>query len=281
MENKKSVIFKPADVDFKPAEKRTKKEWFDTSYYGNERAIGNLRFTQAYSANYNRKHPILDKEDNVVGYLSNGLKTIDYSWSCIYVANCFWITNKFRHTLTDSLEATLGITNPSHITLVDSVGYYPFSSAKRFKVIKRFDFEGSPLARNWTDKERAFKLLDGDKLLFYLTQEGFSLFDTYRRERISYVKFPYPVEKFDFTLSPKVKILAIAGNTFKGKDLVDGKDRYQNYIWLYDLISGEMLGEKMLDMDTAERWSINFSETGRNLKVSSDSFTYQFELVTE
>ncbi|MCB0628605.1 MAG: hypothetical protein R2824_04470 [Saprospiraceae bacterium] len=271
MANEKSIIFKPSNSVFKPSEKWTERERFDTSFAKAKNAIGNLRLPAVNNGRYESKHPIMDSNDNLVGYLSGAVSFIGYTWDCVYAANCFWLTNM---TFSD----TMGGVNRSNVTLVDEVGTYLFSSTRKFKAIKSFDFEG-----HWAGSTKAFKLLDNERELFYLSSYGFCLFNTYNRERISHVNFPRYVSEhaFDFAISPKVKILAIAGSSMGEKDPIDGEYRYKNFIWLYNLESGILMGEENLDTDTYNRWSIHFSEDGRNIKISSEGATYQFELATK
>ena len=214
---------------------------------------------------------IMDANDNMVGYLSGAVNSIGYTWNCIYAAGCFWLTNQ---TFSDTMEGV----NRSNVTLVDEVGTFLFSSTKKFRAIKSFDFEG-----HWAGFTKAFKLLNEERELFYLTNKGFCLFDTYRRERVSLVNFPIYLSDhaFDFAISPKVRILAIAGSSMGEQDPIDGEYRYNNFIWLYNLESGILMGEEKLDTNTYNRWSIHFSEDGRNVKTASEGATLQFELTTK
>ena len=98
--------------------------------------------------------------------------------------------------------------------------HFLFSSTRKFQQIQSFDFKGS-----WAGSTIAFKLLDQDRKLFYLTSQGFSLFNTYRRERVSYTNFPiYMSERqFDFAISPRVNILAVSASIIGERDLIDGE----------------------------------------------------------
>lgn len=267
MENEKSIIFKPSNSPFKPAKKWNDRDWFDSSFSQSNRAIGNLRLPAVNNGRYESKHPILDANDNLIGYLSGAASSIGYTWNCIYAANCFWLTNQTFH-------ATMN-RGGSNVTLVDEVGTFLFSSTRKFKAVKSFDFNG-----DWAGFTQAFKLLDDDKQLLYITNLGFCLFNTYYRSIISQSDFPLYLSESstDFTLSPKVKMLAITSSSMGEKHPIDGEYRYKNFIWLYNLETGLLVGETVLDIDEYVRWSIDFSEDGRNLRISSESLTLQFEL---
>lgn len=113
-----------------------------------------------------------------------------------------------------------------------------------------------------------------------MTNYGFCLFNTYQRSIIAKVSFTKAYSSIDFMLSPKVKILAIVGSSWGEKDLIDGEYRFNNSITLYDLETGSVLGEQSLDTDLNTSWKIDFSEDGRQLKVSSEMSTFVFKLIT-
>ena len=194
MSNEKSIIFRPSNSDFQPSEKWTEREWFDNSFSQNEKPIGNLRLPAVDNGRYESKHPILNMNGNLVGYLSRAASSIGYTWNCVYAANCFWLTNM---TFSDTMSGGMR----SNVTLVDEVGKFLFSSTSKFKAIKSFEFKG-----DWASSAKVFKLLNEGRELFYLTSYGFCLFNTYGRKRISHVNFPkwIPEDAFDFAISPKV-----------------------------------------------------------------------------
>jgi len=268
MPNQITIVFNPSDSSFAPAKKWKERDWFDTSFARSEQAIGRLRLPAVDNGRYNSKHPVLDSNGNTVGYLSGALDSIGYTWNCVYAANCFWLTNM---TFSDTMAGG----GRSNVTIVDEVGTFLFSSTKKYKAVKEFDFKG-----HWAGSTRAFKLLEDEGELFYLTNRGFCLFNTYQRSIISQVDFSVYLgrDSFDFTISPKVKILAVAGCLTGDKDPIDGEYRYDNFIWLYNLETGNLMGEKKLDIASWVRWSIHFSESGREIRVSSDNLVFQFEL---
>ncbi|WP_439481644.1 hypothetical protein [Cyclobacterium plantarum] len=267
MENEQSIIFKASNSSFEPAKKWSDRDWFDTSFSQSDRAIGHLRLPAVDNGRYESKHPILDSNRNLIGYLSGAGSSIGYTWNCIYAGNCFWLTNQ-------TFSATMN-NGGSNVTLVDEVGTFLFSSTRKFNAVKSFGFDG-----DWAGFTLAFKLLDDGTQLLYLTNKGFCFFNTHQRVIISQAEFSLFLSESstDFTLSPKVKMLAIAGSSMGQKDPIDGEYRYKNFIWLYNLETGLLVGETSLEIDKYVRWSIDFSVDGRNLKVSSDSSSFQFEL---
>lgn len=270
MSYEKSVIFKTSSSDFNPAKKWSGRDWFDSSFSQSDKAIGNLRLPAVNNGRYESKHPILNVNDDLVGYLSGAASSIGYTWNCVYAANCFWLTNQ-------TFSATMN-SGGSNVTLVDEVGTFLFSSTRKFKAVKSFGFSG-----DWAGFTLAFKLIDDDKQLLYITSKGFCLFDTYLRSIISQADFSLFLSdsSTDFALSPKVKILAIASSSMGEKDPINGEYRYKNFVRIYNLETGLLLGEKTLDIDRYVRWSLDFSEDGDQLRLSSDSSVLQFELSTK
>lgn len=270
MVSKKTIILKPTDsLPFKPAEKINKEDWYDTSFSHSKKSIGELRLPGVSNGRYDTKHPIQNNNGELVGYLSGAQTSLGYTWNCVYTGNCFWLTNQ---TFSDTFG---GGVNRSNVSIVDEVGYFLFSPTKKFRVVKSFDFDSI-----WASSSIAFKIIY-ERNLFYLSNKGFCLFDTLSRTKISHVNFPYYLSnhEFDFTISPKVKILAIVGSASIGeKDPIDGKVLYNNFIWLYNLETGILMGEEKLENKDYLKWSIDFSEDGRNVRISSDISTLQFNL---
>ena len=81
-----------------------------------------------------------------------------------------------------------------------------------------------------------------------------------------------------FALSPKVKLLAIGCSARGDKDPVDGEYRYRNFVRIYNLETGVVVGEQALLGDRETRWTVDFSEDGRQVGVTSNSSTCVFEL---
>jgi hypothetical protein len=262
-----SIRIQPLPFDehqFVPAVKPS--TWLDTSSNANERSIGELRLPPVDNGRYEQKHPILDRDGTTVGYLVNGASDIGYTWDRVYAGGCFWLVNM-----------TFGATfngGGSSVTLVEEVGTFLFSANRKFKATQSFGFKSS-----WAGATKVYKLLNEGRHLFYLTDYGFCLFDTYYRHIVTKIDFDafslgYNSDT-DFALSPKVNLLAIAVSTHGEKDPLDGEYRYRNFVRLYDLDSGEVMGEHLLEINTYNKWSIDFSEDGRVLRLSSGSaYTY-------
>ncbi|WP_420386443.1 hypothetical protein [Roseivirga sp.] len=261
------VYFQNTNSHFSPAEKVTADDWFDTSYHKSSHSIGSLRYPMVDNGRYQNKHPIYDTHGEIVGYLVDAETQIGYTWRCVYAGAGFWLTHQ-------TFSATMG-GGGCNISLIADVGNRLFSSKRRFKLIKSFNFK----EHSWTSPD-AFKLLEDGCELFVITHHGFCVFETFNKVLKSRNHFQPFVDKYDFTISPKVKILAVVSSFNGTKDPIDGEYRYKNAIWLYNLDTGNLVGEKQLEIDKSVNWYIDFSEDGRKIRVSSNQFTTHFELVS-
>jgi hypothetical protein len=199
----------------------------------------------------------------------DGVGSLGYTFTCVYAGDCFWITHQ-------GFSAVMRGVDISRVSLVDATGSFIFSTkGTKFEVVKSFGFGGS-----WVDNIRAFKLLDDGGYLLYLTTYGFCLFDTRRREIVAKAEFTnFAHQWFGFALSPKVKLLAVGCSVRGDKDLLDGEYRYRNFVRIYNLETGVVIGEQTLPGDRETRWSVDFSEDGRQVGVASKSSTHVFELI--
>ncbi|MGB4068907.1 MAG: hypothetical protein WBK08_12835 [Nitrospira sp.] len=74
-----------------------------------------------------------------------------------------------------------------------------FSRGEKFRVVKSSGFDG-----NWDSTIRAFKLLDNDAYLLYLTNYGLCLFNTHARQIVAKAEFADVAWQWSgFALSPK------------------------------------------------------------------------------
>lgn len=262
------IQFSDSQSPFRPAERPQDKDWIDTSFSQSPRAVGRLRLPSVSNGRYESKHPILDVHGATVGFMIDGVGSLGYTFTCVYAGDCFWITHQ-------GFGAVMGGVHISRISLVDATGTFMFSTkGMKFKVVKSFGFGGS-----WVDGIRAFKLLDDGAYLLYLTNYGVCLFDTRRRDVIAKAEFTDIVHRWSgFALSPKVKLLAIGCSVGDDKDPLDGEYRYRNFVRIYNLETGAVVGEQALPGDRETRWGVDFSEDGRQLGVASSSSTHVFEL---
>ncbi len=264
MRNDKSINFKPFNSEFKPAKNPISESFYDNSFFQSDKAIGNLRLPAVDNGRYESKHPIMDVSGNTVGFLSNGKSSIGYTYNCIYAGNCFWIAHeKFNR-------------GGSYVSVIDDAGTFLFSSTRKFDVINSF-----PLNGDWAEFSKAFKLINNGDQLIYVASKGFCLFNTKTRNVHSKADFTRFLSDytFNFTISPNGNLLALAASTMRGKkDPIDNEFKYDNFIWVFDLNDGSLIGEKILDIDKSIKWVIDFSENGMALKLDSSQTSYQFEL---
>lgn len=262
------IQFRESGASFHPAKRPRDEDWIDTSFSQSPRAVGHLRLPAVNNGRYEPKHPILDLHGATVGFMLDGVGSLGYTFTCVYAGNCFWITHQGFGVVTRGIDV-------SGVSLVDATGTFMFSNrGAKFRVVKSFRFGGS-----WVDDIRVFKLLDDGAYLLYLTTYGVCLFDTHMREIVAKAEFTNLAYQWSgFALSPKVKLLAIGCSARGDKDPVDGEYRYRNFVRIYNLETGVVVGEQALPGDRETRWTVDFSEDGRQVGVTSNSSTYVFEL---
>ncbi|GEM_PF-4582536 len=242
-------------------------DWIDSSFSTSPSAIGELRFSPPANGNYARKHPVCDPSGATVGYIAKGVWEIGYTYTSVYVGGCFWIANA-------PIRGTTSSNDFSRVSLVDRVGQFFWGKDPKFAVTKTF-----VLGDGWPFSIEAFKLVGDGSHLFYMSKCGFALFDVRGREREAQVDFDDLAYQFSgFDVSPKVLSLAVAFSTRDCRDVVDGEYRYKNFLRLYDMTTGFVLGQQDLPGSSHEHWVVNFSENGRRLKVESKSKIIIFEM---
>lgn len=260
------IIISQSDNPFTLANEKS--NWIDTSFSDTpfskgKNTIGALRWQGVYNGDYKNKHPILNKNGETIGY-SSGLSTdLGPTYECIYAGGCFWIAHQ-------TFRDMKSVNDVSSISLVEERKSF-FSSKRKFKVVKTFEFE-----KRWLDSIKAFKLLGDESRFLYFTEEGFCLFDVNQQSIKTKIDFPdLGINCYsDFTLSPNDKFLALACRS----KIADGDFIYGSFIRLYNLETGEASSDLFIDIDHEERWSLDFSEEGSQLRANSNSSTYIFEL---
>ena len=262
------IQFRESGASFHPAKRPRDEDWIDTSFSQSPRAVGHLRLPAVNNGRYEPKHPILDLHGATVGFMLDGVGSLGYTFTCVYAGNCFWITHQGFGVVTRGIDVF-------GVSLVDATGTFMFSNrGAKFRVVKSFRFGGS-----WVNDIRVFKLLNDGAYLLYLTTYGVCLFDTQMREIVAKAEFTDVAYQWSgFALSPKVKLLAIGCSARGDKDPVDGEYRYRNFVRIYNLETGVVVGEQALLGDRETRWTVDFSEDGRQVGVTSNSSTCVFEL---
>lgn len=257
-------------TSFCPAKRPRDQEWIDTSIAQSTDAIGHLQFPGVRPGNYESKHPILDEHGTRVGFLIDGASTVGYTYACVYAGNCFWIAHATFAATMHSGNGAVSLIEPTGTFLLPGRGM-------KFEKVRSF-----PISEVWADLILVFKLLDGGAFLLYLTKEGFCLFDVSRRELVAKADFSgFFFPRSGFALSPKVKLLAIGGSARSHQDPQDGAYRYRNFIRIYQLETGVVVGEQTLPGDQETAWhDVEFSEDGRQVRATSSSSSYIFDLMT-
>lgn len=250
--SKSKIFFSSSDDSFVPAERE--KNWIDSSFSGADNPVGSYRMPAVSNGGYESKHPILDKTGNTIGFISNGAADLGYTYQCVCANDRFWITHQTFYAMRNH--------GNSRVSIVEEKRKSIFSSSRRFRVVKSFEFGDSWLGAD----PMAFKLLDSERKLLYLTQQGFCLFDTSLCSEVAkaeYNDITYCIQ--DFNISPDFKFLALAVSKERETD----RNLYDNFIRLYNLKTGSKLNDIFLDVDESMGWDINFSEDSRQLRASS------------
>ena len=261
------IQFRNSQTSFCPAKRPRNQELIGTSVAQSPDAIGHLRFTSVRNGNYESKHPILDEHGTRVGFLVDGAMKLGYTYACVYADNCFWVAHAtFAQTM-----------HGGNVSLVEPTGTFLLPGrGMKFEKVRSF-----PISEVWADDIQVFKLLDGGAFLLYLTKQGFCLFDVRKREltaKADFSGFFFP--QSGFAISPKVKLLAIGGSARSHQDPLDGAYRYRNFIRIYQLETGVIVGEQTLPGDQEAAWhDVEFSEDGRQVRAASSAASHTFELM--
>jgi hypothetical protein len=255
-------------LSFRTSTTAAERDWIETSFSSSPRAVGELRLPRPDHERYAAKHPILRPDGTTAGFLIRGVRSLGRTFRCVYAAGCFWIVHE-----RPGPAAAGGVR--SGVSIVDRIGTFRFSRrGAKFGVVKSFEF-----GRGWPNTIRAFKLLDERARLLYLTNYGVCLFDTKRREAIARVEFNDCAYQWSgFALSPTVKLLALGCSVRREKDPISGRHRYENFVRMYNLESGEIAGEHSLAGDRQIEWAVHFSDDGRQMRLASPFSTRSFNL---
>jgi hypothetical protein len=264
------VVFREHAGAFEPSTAQDEAAWFDSSFAQSNRAVGRLRIFGPSNGRYESRHPVLAADGSVVGYLDRGVATIGYTFNCVFAAECFWISHQH-------FGAVLG-GGGSSLSVVQEQGTFPFSGGTvRYKVTKSFEFGGQ-----WPDTSKAFKLLDDGKRLLYLTSYGACLFATSERTIISRLDWPELAYYWSgFSLSPTAKLLALGCSVPEPDDPLGGERPHRNFLRVYDIESGTLVGEQILPAESSTRWIVAFSRDGHQLRATSGATekTYALEAI--
>ena len=150
-----------------------------------------------------------------------------------------------------------------------------FGKGYKFLIDKSFD-----LPSKWVSYLRAFKLIKSDRhgnKLLYITDVGFCVFDTSLKRLLAQVDFKELSCRFsDFALSPKMPLLAVVFGTRDSIDPLDGEGSFNNFVRIFDLGSGDVIGSQTLPSKGNTYWLVDFDESGRKLEVKSEDGREQF-----
>lgn len=254
------IYFSLSDDSFIPAERE--ENWIDSSFSNVDNPKGTLRMPGVNNGGYESRHPVLDENGNTIGFMPNGATDLGYTWTCVYASNCFWITHQTFNAMRNHGNSSVSIVEEKRKSI--------FSSSRKFRVVKSFGFGG-----DWVDSIKVFKLLDSERNLLYLTDRGFCLFDTHLRDEVAKAEYNDITHDIrDFTISLDSNLLALA--VCKRRKI--NRDSYDNFIRLYNLKTGLKINDLFLDFDQSVYPDIDFSEDGRQLRVSYNSSRFIFKI---
>lgn len=228
------VYFKPHDTLFISAEKI--ENWIDSSFSNNLHSIGSFRLPSVDNGNYESRHPVLNKNGDIKGYISDASNDLGFTYACVYTGDYFWVVHHTKYNVRKGLG--------SNVSLVGQIGEFPSSFDLKFKVIDFFEF-----GRHWVDTIKAFKLLDERRKLLYLTNSGFCLFDTNRCNVISRTNFnDVATNILKFNLSPNLTFLALVIAKRDGVNSPENKEQYDNFVRIYDLKTGLLIDDLLIGL---------------------------------
>jgi hypothetical protein len=119
---------------------------------------------------------------------------------------------------------------------------------------------------------------DGRNLL-YVSKNGISFIDMFARDIVSTIGFDeLSYSTVGFAVSPKVNVLAVAFSHHNSDDPLTGDWRYRNFVRLYHLDRGNIIGEQELASNQHVVWQPVFGNDGRSLKLEGNDSKYAFEL---
>ncbi|WP_452597112.1 hypothetical protein [Pontimicrobium sp. MEBiC01747] len=264
MRSKDKIDLIICKTDFKQTKSVFDDGFYDNSFAQSKKAIGELRFPSVDNGRYESEHPIMNSYGETIGSLSGARYSLGYTYSCVYVEGCFWIAHERFNR------------GGCYVSLIEDAGKFFFSKKRNFKVIESFSLDG-----DWAEFSKAFKLIDNGKFLIYVTSIGFCLFNTKNRtikSKVHFTRFLSP-SSFNFSISPNKNLFAVIASTMRGqKDPIDNEYKYDNFLWIYDLNNGSLIGEMFSEIDKRIKWSIHFNEIGDILRIKSDKLEYLLKL---
>jgi hypothetical protein len=247
-----------------------KEEWFDTSYQAVETAIGHLRMPGVSNGRYPSRHPIYDAQGNNVGFLADGAGTLGYTYYCVYVDRAY----RFYLSHVPFGEVWGKRFTSSYISTVSVTGGFLFRPGRKFARTGSLE-----LPYDWVGNELAFKLMNDQQHLLFVSQQGFCFVDTGSCRAISKTDFDGLSHSITgFALSPKVNLLAMCFCASDGSDPLDGRPRYRSLLRIYHLDTGALVGEKRIGGDQHAGWNVVFGLDGRQLAARSATSELVFDL---
>lgn len=248
------------------------KELVESSYADFHDAIGNFRLPAVANGRYKRRHPIENEVGDEVGALIKGVDRLGYTYACLYsnLARCFFIAHCPFNAVWGSPRG-----HDSYISIVEPTGKFLVTG----KGIKFEPTTALALPAGFVDYPIIFKTVNDGKNLLYVSKSGITFIDLRTRSIISTISFEGLRHSYkDFALSPKVNVLAVVFSNHSNEDPLTGEWRYKNFIRLYHLEQGSLIGEQELSISEHKEWKIHFGSDGRTLLVYSGDAQHSYEL---
>jgi len=250
--------------DFVPLQNEQKK--ICSSYISSDDPIGNLRWKSVSNGRYERHHPVYDKNDSIVGYLTDGVANIGYTYCCLYSdrANCFFVS----HVPFGMVWGNNSGESSSFISVVSATGRFKFfKQGLKYSKGSSFRFPSS-----WVGSELIYRFIDDGESLLCVSKLGFCVIRVYGPTLATKTLFgnEYEHQLTGAKLSPNTNILAITLCDWQYTDPIKGEEVYRNTLQIFDIKSGIKLASQDLNIATSiNECQIRFNEAGDALNVKS------------
>lgn len=244
----------------------------ESSFAGDTNAIGSFRLPGVANGRYESRHPIENAAGQKIGALVKGVDRIGYTYACIYSdrAGCFFIAHCPFSAVWGSRSG-----HDSFISIVEATGEFTITgNGRKFEPTTTL-----PLPAGFVDNPEIYKTMNDGENLLYVSKKGITFLDLFRRSVASTIPFEeLAYSTVGFAISPKVNILAVAFSNHNSEDPLTGDWRYRNFVRLYLLDQGAVIGEQELPTNEHKVWNLQFGIDGRSLIAASGDVQCTYEL---
>ncbi|MGH1403053.1 MAG: hypothetical protein ACRBDL_02305 [Alphaproteobacteria bacterium] len=247
------ISFTKVDKKFIPKARGVKEVQIQNSTPDHDCAQGRLRMESVGNARYGKKHPILTKNGETVGAVKDGFRSVGYTYCFVYsdVAAAFAITHSYFRSTKDCLSF-----------LGPDGRFGLFDSTPKFMPLNTI-----VLGSGWNDQTKGFMLLREGERLVIVSSVGIATVDMRNRSLVGMIEFERTGYDLVCDMSPVVDNIAVAACSYLHDDPVTGEPKYENYLRVYDVYEGRLLGETDLGSLNRGWQQLRYSDCGRYLNV--------------